>query len=153
MPSPLIHAQVAYEFKNRCLDDLTPAFLLGIIAPDAIHMRDGNTWSDKAITHFYELADLSFERALLQAVQELNHLDQDFVRGYLVHLYTDYLWREQIYTPFFLERKDKIARCDLHDCYYRDMVRLDHLVIHPAMWLDEVRTCLQVATPPSVSTL
>ena len=51
MPLPMIHLAVAVGVHTLAGREPSAAFLLGSIAPDAIHMRDGADRSDKERTH------------------------------------------------------------------------------------------------------
>lgn len=48
MPWPMVHFSIAEQLWNQ---NPSPEFLLGSIAPDAIHMREGSTRQDKGRTH------------------------------------------------------------------------------------------------------
>ena len=128
MPSPIVHLNVIQNVSKRLSIPMTSDLLLGSISPDAIHMRPNQTWADKAVTHFYDIADDDYVEAILQAKQIITGVTQDFKLGYLIHLYTDYLWREIIYAPYFHARKERMERLELHALYYRDMQRIDDLL-------------------------
>ena len=143
MPSPIVHIEILYQLRSQCNLIITPELLLGVISPDAIHMRPHQTWEDKAVTHFYEQADVSFEQAIETAKQTIRCDSSDFKLGYLTHLYTDYLWRQDIYTPYFNAYKDQLIRQELHALYYHDMQRVDTILLKEAEWLEEVTLKLQ----------
>ena len=143
MPSPIVHIEILYQLRKQYNLIITPELLLGVISPDAIHMRLHQTWEDKAVTHFYEQADVSFEQAIETAKQTIRCDSSDFKLGYLIHLYTDYLWRQDIYTPYFKTYKDQLIRQELHALYYRDMQRIDTFLLKEATWLEETKLKLQ----------
>lgn len=143
MPSPIVHIEVLFELKKQCHLILTPELLLGVISPDAIHMRAHQTWEDKAVTHFYEQADVSFEFAIDKAKQTIRCESSDFRLGYFIHLYTDYLWRKEIYTPYFNTYKDQLIRKELHELYYKEMKQIDTMILKESNWLEEVTLTLQ----------
>lgn len=142
MPSPIIHVDLLFRLAEELNFLINPNLLLGTISPDAIHSRPNHTWADKSITHFYDEADQSYELALQVATVKLNHLSKDFALGYKLHLLTDYLWRENVYTPFFMTYKDKFSRQELHALYYREMSRLDEMILTKSNWIDEARMLL-----------
>ena len=84
MPSPIVHIEILYQLINQCHLIITPELLLGVISPDAIHMRPNQTWEDKAVTHFYEQADVSFELAIDKAKQTIRCESSDFKLGYQI---------------------------------------------------------------------
>ena len=53
MPSPIVHLEVLFVLFNQFNRTVTAELLLGVLSPDAIHMRPNQTWLDKAMTHFY----------------------------------------------------------------------------------------------------
>ena len=143
MPSPIVHIEVLYQLGAQFNLPITSELLLGVISPDAIHMRAHQTWEDKAVTHFYEQADVSFELAIDKAKQTIRCESSDFKLGYFIHLYTDYLWRKEIYTPYFNTYKNQLIRQELHARYYRDMQRVDTILLKEAKWLEEATLKLQ----------
>ncbi len=144
MPSPIIHLDLLFRLTSELGISVTEELIVGVLSPDAIHSRPNQTWQDKAITHFYKEADQSYEMALQTAKRTLDSLSNDFILGYLWHLLTDYLWREKIYTPFFYEYKEILPRQELYALYYREMNRLDHLVLREANWIP---LAIQLLTP------
>ncbi len=142
MPSPILHLDILFHLREITPDLLNAELLLGIISPDAIHMRINQTWEDKAKTHFYFEADQSYELAISTAQQTLVHTSSSFLQGYIIHLYTDYLWRERIYTPFFNVRKDTLIRSKLHELYYQEMKIIDQYFLQKGSWLEEAKALL-----------
>lgn len=139
MPSPIIHLEVIFNLCQRMNYPIIADLLLGSISPDAIHMRENQTWQDKSKTHFYETADHDFDEAIQEAKKVVICSSSEFKLGYLIHLYTDYLWRERIYTPFFLARKDVMIREELHALYYKEMKAIDGHVLDCADWVNLVK--------------
>ena len=86
MASSLIHICVAKEV-NKFLNRDEKQFLIGAIAPDIAKLI--NISRDK--THFidYEENIPNLDRFIDKYKSYLNN---DFVLGYYVHLYTDYIW-------------------------------------------------------------
>ncbi|HAX72269.1 MAG TPA: hypothetical protein DCY20_01960 [Firmicutes bacterium] len=136
MPSPIIHLQLAHELSERLNIKLSKEFLLDTISPDAIHMVQNANWEDKAMTHFYDLADQDYSKAIITAYEQTTSA------GYCFHLYTDYYWREHVYTPFFQCYKDKMPRSALHALYYQDMAHIDRYYLQQADWIPEIKRML-----------
>jgi len=139
LPSPIVHLEVLFVLFNQFNRTVTAELLLGVLSPDAIHMRPNQTWLDKAMTHFYHEADTSYDHAIKTAKKIVTDESDDFQLGYLIHLYTDYLWREKIYTPFFNAYKDRMERSELHALYYFEMQCIDHQLLSSAYWVEEAR--------------
>lgn len=105
MASAVIHMAVAHEL-NKNLKRNNDKLLIGAIAPD-IAKCVGET---KIRSHF--LDDLSAEIPNLDRFlsKYQKHLSDDFVMGYFIHLYTDFLWEKYFLTEFL--DKDMITKLD-----------------------------------------
>lgn len=94
MASSVIHMCVANEI-NKKLKRNNDLILLGSIAPD-IAKQIGRT---KYESHF--LIDDKEIPSLDRFLDKYKkHLKDDFVLGYYIHLYTDYIWFKHFYTDF-----------------------------------------------------
>lgn len=98
MASSIIHIAVANEI-NKILKKDTSKLLIGSIAPD-ISKIVGET---KEKSHF--LDDVNDDIPNMERFLEKykNNMNDDFVLGYYIHLYTDYLW----FKYFMTEITDK----------------------------------------------
>lgn len=87
MASSVIHMAVASEINKKLGRDISE-LLIGTIAPD-ISKLVGET---KVKSHFLsnDLMDIPNIDRFVEKYKK--HLDDDFVMGYYIHLYTDYLW-------------------------------------------------------------
>ena len=86
MASALIHMVVANEV-NKKLNKDNDQMLIGSIAPDISKQIGEN----KVRSHFLDSeGDLPNIDKFLNKYK--NNLDDSFVMGYFIHLYTDYLW-------------------------------------------------------------
>jgi len=115
MASYVIHIAVAQEI-NKVLKKDKKKLLIGSIAPDLSKLL-GET---KVKSHF-----LDSEQDLIPKIDRFlnkykNNLDDDFVLGYYIHLYTDYLWFKY-FTPKFYKNDTLLwipeAVCFFVMCY------------------------------------
>lgn len=133
MASAVIHICVANEI-NKILKKDKKKLLIGSIAPD-ISKELGNT---KIKSHFQDADDNipNIDKFLLKY---FNNFDDDFVLGYYIHLYTDYLWFKY-FVPDFLENgilhklngtTQKIENDDyaVHKYFYNDYSNLNITLI------------------------
>lgn len=88
MASTLIHIAVANEI-NKKLKRNTSQILLGSIAPDISKQIGQN----RIKSHFLD-NKMSLPNLNKFVTKYKNYLNDDFVLGYYIHLYTDYLWYE-----------------------------------------------------------
>lgn len=87
MASAVIHMAVASEV-NKVLKKDNNKLLIGTIAPD-ISKFIGQT---KLESHFLDSVDNDIPNIERFLAKYKNELNDDFVMGYFIHLYTDYLW-------------------------------------------------------------
>lgn len=127
MASSMIHIAVANEI-NKVLKKDKKSILIGSIAPD-IAKHIGKT---KVESHFLEVNDdiPNLDRFLLKYK---NNLNDDFVLGYYIHLYTDYLWFKY-FMPDFCENgviykldgtKEEVSNEKKTDYFYNDYTNLN----------------------------
>ena len=112
MPLSMVHLNIA----NRIADSLQMqadrgSFYLGNIAPDSIHMREGTTRDDKEYTHFNPKDEGDYTERLKELYSSYTQQCTDdgwkwFVRGYFMHVMTDYYWFRSVH-PEFVERVKK----------------------------------------------
>lgn len=120
MASSLIHMCVAKEV-NKFLKRKEKDILIGTIAPD-ISKYLGET---KEKSHFLDniLDDIpNIERFLNKYKNKLNN---DFVMGYYIHLYTDYLWFKYFITNF--SKQDFIYTLDNKKLFLTEEEKLEYI--------------------------
>ena len=125
MPLPMVHLLFARELCNRYGYRLSEAFLLGSIAPDAIHVRAGSSRHDKHITHLYSAPNTIDSTAgnIAQFIA-INDLDANydkrlFIRGYAFHSMLDSSWIRDIFIPLDMElRAGGLNYDDVRGLYY-----------------------------------
>ncbi|WP_422657509.1 hypothetical protein ACK8P5_17315 [Paenibacillus sp. EC2-1] len=104
MPWPMVHFAVAVHTQ---MVQRSPSFLLGSIAPDAIHVREHVTREAKGSTHFVFNNTLPSVEVLKTKYVEYLRMHREpewelFVLGYFAHIYTDLRWIQTIYADFEL---------------------------------------------------
>lgn len=95
MASSMIHIAVANEI-NKILNRNNKKVLIGSIAPDIAKLIGMN----KKDSHFQDKDDTlpCLDEFLKKYKKDLN---DDFVLGYYIHLYTDYLWFKYFEPDFY----------------------------------------------------
>jgi hypothetical protein len=111
MASAMIHIAVASEI-NKTINKDRNKLLIGSIAPDLAKIV-GDT---KERSHFILKQYTNIPEIDLFLKKYKKHLDDDFVLGYYIHLYTDYLWFKyfipEIYSYNLIKKLDgSIVRC------------------------------------------
>lgn len=137
MPWPMVHFAIAAAIEPNP----SPEFLLGSLAPDAIHTRS-NDQSDKAKTHLMieegrfatdeELGDF-LEASRQRAISHPAFMD--YLRGYIAHVYTDRVWTFDIYPPYE-------THPDGRRVYNQDVAKLEFMLLRnrpdARQWLDRL---------------
>jgi len=99
MASSVIHMCIANEINKQINRD-NEKILIGTIAPDI----SKHLGKDKTESHFQELNDdIPNLEKFLNKYQK--NLSDDFVLGYYIHLYVDYLWFKYFVPEFILKGK------------------------------------------------
>lgn len=144
MPLPMVHLKVAVSYREwlNIKEDLNP-FYLGNIAPDAIHMRKGSTRDDKNRTHFSPNAEGDYLKRLEDNYMSYIHLNLDsdwkwFVKGYFMHLLTDYYWFRDLYSKFAKSGLQKHTQEHLRTLYYKETDQVDFNIYKQEVWRKEV---------------
>lgn len=106
MASTIIHMAVANELNKKLGRD-NNLILLGGIAPDLGKIADGS----KIKGHFQDTNDdiPNIKRFLNKYSSKMT---DDFVMGYFIHLYTDYLWFKYFIPELFNSDKELITKLD-----------------------------------------
>lgn len=107
MASAMIHIAVMNEINKELKRDSSKV-LLGSIAPDISKL----VGESKKYTHF--LSDDTTDVPSIDKFLNLygNNLNDDFVLGYYIHLYTDYLWFKYFLPEIYDEDKGIIYKLD-----------------------------------------
>ncbi|MBC8170774.1 MAG: zinc dependent phospholipase C family protein [Anaerolineae bacterium] len=135
MPLPMVHLAVAVQLAAQRQQLPSPAFLLGSIAPDAIHMRLDADYEDKQRSHLNQLDDLEHRQlqALLAQYGDRAAPLPAFAAGYAAHLLTDRLWLLEV-SPVFQAQVGAIDPVERRKIYYEDTDQVDFNLYHQAAW-------------------
>lgn len=107
MPYPMVHLCIAYDIMNHTEPMEHPEdFLLGCIAPDSVHFRNDYAASMKEASHVWNcgpqwgitLDSPGWYRNIADFRTGI-HIPEysDFLSGYCVHLFTDWIHDTQIW--------------------------------------------------------
>ena len=148
MPLPMVHLSVAVALSGNEGRLPSADFLLGSIAPDAIHMRAHSTKLDKEHVHFIDLG--ASPQELLQLFRAEYGMDEfqsiGFAGGYLAHLLTDRFWWQTIITPFRKKFPPTFPEPDFRRLYYRDTDRIDLDLYRQMPWRPQAWSSLEAVT-------
>lgn len=151
MPLPMVHLGVAKNITDSgfTVKDLA-SFYLGVILPDAIHIRQDADRLAKNRTHLIpsgkKLKDIE-ERDLLRFIEtNKDDVNLSFLWGYIIHVLTDMLWTRDVYRRFVKGYKADTAPIqDQHWAYYNDTDILDYILFKESPWRENVWQYLQQA--------
>lgn len=107
MASSIIHMAVANEI-NRVIKRDNDRLLIGSIAPDIWK----NIGESKVKSHFLDDESTSIPNIDKFLSKYKNNLDDDFVLGYFIHLYTDYLWFKYFLPEIYNRDNNMITKID-----------------------------------------
>lgn len=133
MASSLIHVAIASEV-NKKLKRNESALFIGSLAPSLYKQVGGK----KQRTHFIDEQFGEIPNIKLFLDKYKKYLKDDFVLGYYLHLYTDYLWNKyflpEIYTHNIITTlNDKVVRCNKDEMkryIYSDYTNLNTKILN-----------------------
>jgi len=102
MASYIIHIAVAQEI-NKELKKEKSKILIGSIAPDISKL----VGESKVNSHFLDSEENMIPNLERFLNKYINYLNNDFVLGYYIHLYTDYFWFKYFMPEIFEDNKLK----------------------------------------------
>lgn len=147
MPLPMVHLAIAVEMYIDT-GEAPPNFLLGSLAPDAIHMRPNTTREDKHQTHFLDQSKPDNHEAIRALLVNHQATDSnDFARGYAAHILTDRIWVKRIVKPLRATLPKDISQAELASLYYRDTGQIDFNLYNHQPWRSKVWAQLAQANP------
>ena len=107
MASSVIHMAVASEI-NKIIKKDNHKLLIGSIAPDISNCL-GRT---KIESHFLDSDDTDIPNIDKFLNKYKSKLNDDFVIGYYIHLYTDYLWFKYFISEIYNKENNMITKLD-----------------------------------------
>ncbi|MCB0112801.1 MAG: hypothetical protein KDD84_01870 [Caldilineaceae bacterium] len=137
MPLPMVHFAVAIDLYAALNQEISPEFLLGSIAPDAIHLRDGWTQADKVITHFglpYDYPDWAKIEPILARAVDAPSPFAALTAGYVAHVLTDQLWIDTVAIPNRDRIPAELSQDERRALYYRETDQIDFNTYRQAPW-------------------
>ena len=125
MASFLIHMAVAHEVSKQINSDYNK-LLLGSVAPDISKLIG----EKKDKTHFIDEIDSDVPN--MHKFMELyqKNMNDDFVLGYYIHLYTDYLWYKYFLSAKY-SKKDNYIKL-----YNGDTIPYDPKIVEDYSYID-----------------
>lgn len=158
MPLPLVHLAIAVDLAEKYPLAGEAAFLLGSLAPDAIHMRPDTTRADKNHTHLLttnhtETPDDGYAAALAQFFIPTWQQANPFLQGYAAHLLADRRWVQTIFPQFRADLPPDLKREEVVKYYYQEVDQLDLLLFRQMPWRAEIWDRLAAAVPQPVADL
>lgn len=102
MASSIIHMAVAHKINEETKRD-EKSILIGSIAPDISKQINESREKSHFIKYEKDIPELNDF-----LVRYKSNLDDDFVLGYYIHLYTDYLWFKYFLPNFINEEENYI---------------------------------------------
>jgi len=160
MAFPLTHLLVAERVLEKCPS--TELFVLGSIAPDAIHYRKTLQEASqfgigpmKKITHLCPISDekwgfITDNEGWIECVRLfLRQNNGPLATGYAVHVLTDIFNNKSIWRDFCNNYPQEAAKGYKSD-YYRDMRNVDLRLYHEHFKNNHIREMLQRAAPQDI---
>jgi hypothetical protein len=152
MPLPMIHLSIAQHMSATAPHCASPDFLLGSIAPDAIHTRPGSSRADKDVTHLTPPGERFCDEAAIVALVR-QYKASDFALGYAAHLLADNLWMPAIIDPWRAQVSVTEGSPTERELYYQDTDQIDFNIYRAAAWRPAVWDALAQAEAPDLAPL
>ena len=151
----MVHLGVAKNIieSGFAVEDLA-SFYLGVISPDAIHMRQNADKSAKNKTHLIpsrkkwsDVDEWDYYKFLLNFIESnKDNSNLSFLWGYSIHILTDMLWTKNLYYSFVTKYKEDTAPIqDERWAYYNDTDILDQVLFNESPWRENIWEYLQQA--------
>lgn len=165
MPFPLTHLCVARRVLDMhpMTEDQARQFMLGTIAPDAIHYRKSyenaqmsNIGPAKKITHLCPVSEERWGQVTdndgwAECVKGFlrEHGGDPFCAGYGVHVLTDIFNNSTLWLNFRTKNPEEAAK-GYQSVYYRDLHNIDLRIYHEMVKTSDIPEMLERAEPVDV---
>ncbi len=148
MPLPMVHFAVAVQLAEKMGKLPSPDFLLGSIAPDAIHMRPAIGADDKQVTHLNSPVDTPDHQRVRHMLAEWSGKDSSlryFAAGYAAHILVDRFWIQTILQTFYAHIPAEMDEAQRRTLYYQETDQIDCNLYQKMPWRETVWESLKQA--------
>jgi hypothetical protein len=151
----MVHLAVGVEMHRLEGTAPSPEFLLGSIAPDAIHARPDTSEDDKRRVHLFHVRDPRPEpvRELLAQHGSGESSPMGLAEGYAAHILADRAWFSTVLDSFYKSAPTHLSDQEWWSLYYLETDRIEFDLYHQAAWRLEVWSKLLEAQPRDFASL
>lgn len=120
----MVHLLAAKQWVQEHSEYDCPEFYMGVIAPDAVYMRDGSDKSRKDEIHLHNWNELNAD----EVIAYWREHNTPFDIGYGIHVLTDAQWAPRFRKHFpQILYPDGLVRTEI---YYNDTFSTDYVLYH-----------------------
>lgn len=156
MPSAIVHLKAAFDLKDKLDVKNIGQFYMGAVSPDAVNI-DG--FADQSVRYPAHLRSLDYEewKATARAFCKENKARyaeaEDFLKGFLLHIFTDIYWDELAQPILFEQLQANGAKPEeLRDLKWKELYRFNYYL--QGDWLyDEVMPAIRKTKPIAIGTV
>ena len=163
MSYQMTHLEIAYglSVKYKWIEK-RPDFLLGAIAPDAVHFHEEYSYKLKEQSHLWDcgprwgitLDSDKWERNVINFWEKhKGDSNREFIAGYCVHILTDWMNDIKIWKPFRVENVRGENVDEIYHIYSREAYRSDQWLYHRSDNSREIMSTLAEGRAYSVENL
>lgn len=141
MPSATVHLKIAYMMKNELDIKNEAEFFMGAIAPDAVNLEGYASEEERYSAHIRSKDYGRWKANIRGFFDDIKYNfsgDEDFLKGYIFHLYTDIAWDEAV-QPFLFDflKKQGYSQEQFKEQKWRELFRLNYM-LSKQDWYGEV---------------
>lgn len=148
MPSATVHLKIAYMMKNEIGIKNEAEFYMGAIAPDSVNLDGYASEQERYSAHIRSKNYAEWKENIKRFYDEEKVRfigNEDFLKGYIFHLYTDIAWDETVQPNLFrFLRAQGFAEEKFKEQKWRELFRLNY-VLAKQDWYGEAREKLKNA--------